>query len=289
MMDTNKPSSLSYAAHRSVKHPRSFFPSVPRHNARGCSRARAAFLFLLAFSFYRTSVLRADTIIKIDVGGDLIAMPEKGTQTCQPCVAPARPGDSVTLFASEDRLRRDRGPMSIILRKDAKKVFFLCQTTKQYAELDYPVKAKQLEHKMPIPIEDEFRQFRITGSSASGKSQFKQWQVGTFDATVANGFRDQFRLHLAVADIGGASGTIIMEFTKLLNDLQHEGHGWSQLLPFEHGVPVVLEEAQRQPGTEFLYKEEVSEVTEKETQAETYELPSGYKKVRFDTDCIRVR
>ncbi len=179
--------------------------------------------------------------------------------------------------------------MSIILRKDIKKVLFVCQTSREYAELSYPVKTKELEPELPISIEDEFRQYRLSGPAASGRSQYRQWQVETFDANVVNGFRHQYRLHIAVADLGGASGPIIMEFTRLLNHLQHAGHGWSQLVPFDHGVPVVLEEAERQPETEFLYREEVTEVEEGEAPAGGYEVPSGYRKVRFDPDCFRFR
>lgn len=250
-----------------------------------------ALIGLLILFLSATPSLRADMVIQISVGGDLIALPHKTTRqgSCQPCVDPVRPGDSVTLFAAVDRIRRDRGPISIILKKDVKKIFFVCQTTKQYVELSYPVKAKWLKPKLPLPIEDNLRQYGLTAPGTTGRSQLKQWQVETFDAKVVNGLRQQYRLHLAVADLGGASGALVMEFTKLLNELQHEGHGWSQLLPFDHGVAVVWEEAQRQPETEFVYKEEVTEVKEQQVPPEFYDVPAGFRKIRFNPDCARFR
>ena len=114
------------------------------------------------------------------------------------------------------------------------------------------------------------------------------WQVKTFDAHVVNGLNEEYRLHLGVADVGGADGALIMEFTKLMNEFKRKGHGWSQLLPFDQGVPVVLEEAIREPETEFLYKEEVTGIEEREVPAKTYEVPAGYKKVKFNSNCVRL-
>src|SRR5712664_93203 len=93
-----------------------------------------------------------DAILEVMVGGDSVALPSKvaGREGCQPCVSPPRPGDIITYHVASDRIRRDRGPLSVILNKEKRKVYFLCRDTKQYSQFANPVQY----HKV---LRDDYR------------------------------------------------------------------------------------------------------------------------------------
>src|SRR5262245_19750706 len=176
-----------------------------------------------------------------------------------------------------------------MLRADSRRLYFVCHRSKQYSQLAYPVKYEKLNKGPGLgPPPEDFLAFQLLAPGTTGKSQIANWPVDTFDATVVNGYRNQFRLHVAVADLGAIEAPIL-EFRKLLNELEYSGHGWSKFLPFAHGVPIVWEEGQHQPQTEFLYREEVTNIQDRSVPANTYDVPDGYREVKFDRSCVQFR
>src|SRR5262245_41361867 len=118
---------------------------------------------LLLFLASATSP-RADTVLRVVVGGDDIALPKKvsGQDHGEPCIEPPDTGDVITIEARADRVRRDRGAMSSILSKDLQKVYLLCRRTKEFSELPYPVNYKKYEHDGPHWSIDNLLQYELT-------------------------------------------------------------------------------------------------------------------------------
>ncbi len=233
----------------------------------------------------------ADATLSLKVGGDDIARPHRvdDNAVCEPCVPPPRPGDAITEYVAPGRARRDRGPMSIILDTHAGKVDFLCDATHRYSELAYPVKYDKL------PTTDFQRRlgdmvdFQVTAPATKTPGQVKQWKVDVFETTIANGLREQFRIQVAVAgSLPDADGPLL-GLLEILHEVLHHGHGWSRFIPFTTGVPIVWEERERQPETEFVYREEVVKIDSGELQAVRFRIPEGYTRVPYDPVCMPAR
>jgi len=250
-------------------------------------KGRVFFLLLMA----SVTVPRADTMLRVVVGGDSIALPKKvsGQNQCEPCIEPPHPGDVITVQASTDRVRRDRGAMSWILRKDLKKVYLICHGTKEFSELSYPVNYKKYEHDGPHWSIDDLLQFELSTPGTTERIQIATWPVDKFSAIVVNGLRSQFRVVVAVTTETAGNDSLVLELRKLLNELEHSGQGWSRFVPFTQGVPVLWEEAEHQPETEFVYREEAKEIGTREVPKDSYEVPSGYRRVKYDPLCAPLR
>jgi hypothetical protein len=243
------------------------------------------------FLLFATGIVRADTVVRLTVGGDVIALPGRSSAqaSCKPCVEPPHVGELITIYEGDSTIRRDRGGMSIILRKDRKKMYFICHDSKQFAEIPYPVQYDKYARRTPGRPYDDLLAFEATTPGKSEHRQIKQWPVEAFTVTVANGMRNQFRVVVGVAAGALEDDTLILELRKVLNEMEHSGHGWSRLLPIERGLPVLWEEDQHQPETEFVYREEVTGIQNQDVPSDMYGPPKDYGKVKFDPDCFQFR
>lgn len=248
-----------------------------------------SFLVLMtaAVAIASVTTAKADSTLSLKVGGDDIAIPHRSAAAgeCQPCGPSARPGDAITEYVAKGRARRDRGPMSTILDTDAGKVYFICNATRRYAEVDYPVSYQNVLDKHYSRLGD-LVEFKVTEPATKTSGQVGQWKVDIFEATVANGLRDQYRIRTAVAGTLPDADAPLMALLGVLNEIAHGGHGWSRFLPFTTGLPVVWETRQRQPETEFVYREEVLKIDSAPLDAARFKVPEGYAKVRYDSECM---
>ena len=248
---------------------------------------------LLATLFCCTpSQSRADTLVLMSVGGDTVSLPSRGasaTAVCEPCVRPPHVGDVMTVYAGRDRVRRDRGDQSIILRKDLMKLYLVCQSLKQYAELRYPVDAAEDPPKNRLSGAKDLSRYDFVAPGKTEEGTVQSWPVRTFSATVTNKLLDQYRLRVSVTRSDELAGTPVLELRKLLNEIERVGEGWGHLVSLLDGIPVIWEEAQREPESEFVYREEVTDMEEQNVPPSTYDVPSDYKKVKFHRECWQFR
>src|SRR5207249_3300947 len=171
-------------------------------------------------------------VVLMNVGGDTISLPLRGAAAeaqCEPCVRPPHVGDVMTVYTGADRVRRDRGDQSIILRKDQQKLYLMCHSSKQYAELRYPVDAGEDPPKNRLPVAKNISRYDFVAPAKTEEGKIQNWPVQTFSATVTNVLRDQQRLRVSVTRSGGAAGTPVLELRKLLNEIEHVGEGWAHL------------------------------------------------------------
>jgi hypothetical protein len=90
------------------------------------------------------------------------------------------------------------------------------------------------------------------------------------------------------ADFPGDTG-LALALRNALHNLQFGGSGWLELLPLARGLPLIWEEAARQPETEFKYREETVEIEQREVPSGTYDVPEDYVKIEYDPACMRAR
>lgn len=233
--------------------------------------------------------LRADTVIHARVGGDEVSMPSRSAsseKSCRPCVDFPHVGEIITIYAGPDRARRDRGGQSFILRRDQRKLYLLCQGSKEYAELAYPLDSKKGVPGTRLRSADDLDRFDFVVPGRMEEGAVQDWKVQTFTAKVADGLtRSEYRLRVSVTGSGAVARTPVLELRKLINELGFLAHGWAHLIPMQDGVPVIWEEALREPESEFVYREEVTGMEERDVPSATYDPPSEYKKVKFDRLC----
>ncbi|OLE67385.1 MAG: hypothetical protein AUG09_02700 [Acidobacteria bacterium 13_1_20CM_2_68_7] len=247
---------------------------------------------LVALLCFPSSVLRADTVVRVVVGGDTVSLPGRsaaGDAPCEPCVGAPRVGETITIYTGPDRVRRDRGEQSFILRKDQKKLYLVCHKSKQYAELRYPVDTREDAPKNRPRTMEELSRYDFVSPGKTEEGKVQDWQVRTFSATVTNVLRNQYRLRISVTSSGAAAGASVLELTKIMSELESMGAGWAHLVPLQEGIPVIWEEALREPEGEFVYREEVTDMEERDISPATYDAPGNYKKVKFHRMCWQLK
>jgi len=233
----------------------------------------------------------ADVIIKMKVEADVIADPERGPQSepCRVSIPSARTGDILILTLGADRVRLDRPAMSIILRLDQQRLSFVFPGEKKYASLKYPIAYQKYQSAMWLGLDPglvEFRLETLTGpekTSALGRAAVK------YSATMANDLRTRWRATFVLTtDFPGDPGPVLA-LRNAIHNLQFGGSGWRGLLPLAGGLPLIWEEALRQPETEFKYREETVEIEQREVSSGTYDVPEGFVKIEYDPACIQAR
>ena len=169
------------------------------------------------------------------------------------------------------------------------KLYLVCQSLKQYAELRYPVDAAQDPPKNRLSDAKDLSRYDFVAPGKTEDGTVRSWPVQTFSATVTNKLRDQYRLRVSVTRSDEVAGTPVLELRKLLNEIERVGEGWGHLVSLLEGIPVIWEEAQRQPESEFVYREEVTDMEEQNVPPSTYDVPSDCKKVKFQRECWQFR
>ena len=180
------------------------------------------------------TTVSADVVIKMKVEADVISNPTRisASDPCQVTLPFARTGDVLTLTLGTDKVRLDRPAMSVILRLDQQRLFFIFPSEKKYAYLKFPVAYQKYRSGLQKVVDPDLFQFRLENLT---------------------------------------------------------GPDWLELLPLARGLPLIWEEAARQPETEFKYREETVEIEQREVPSGTYDVPEDYVKIEYDPGCMRAR
>jgi hypothetical protein len=167
-----------------------------------------------------------------------------------------------------DRLRRDEGDSSYVLRLDRGKLYVINHTDKTYSEIPVPIDPR----KMGAPPEMQVKaQVTATGET----KKIGSWNVRKYRVDITN----PAGLHLdttvwASADV--ASHQALTRLAASIAALQPGSADWSVKLAQIEGFPV-LQEADVTMGTShFKTREELVSVETKDTPAGAYDPPAGY-------------
>ncbi|HEY4573877.1 MAG TPA: DUF4412 domain-containing protein [Thermoanaerobaculia bacterium] len=167
-----------------------------------------------------------------------------------------------------DRLRRDEGDTSYILRLDRGKLYVVNHADRTYSELALPVDAR----KIGAPPEMQVKA-QVTATEETKK--IGSWSARKYRVDITN----PAGLHLdttvwASPDV--ASHQALTRLAASIAALQPGSADWSQKLPQIEGFPV-LQEAEVTMGTShFRTREELVGIETKDAPAGTYEPPAGY-------------
>lgn len=246
---------------------------------------------LLPIVLAASTTVSAEAIIKIKVEADVISNPTRVSPSdpCQVALPAARTGDVLTLTLGLDKVRLDRPAMSVILRLDQQRLFFIFTGDRKYASLKYPIDFQKYRSGMQKVVDPDLFQFRLEKISGPEKTSALGRPAVKYSATVANELRSQWRATFVLTtDFPGDAGPVLA-LRMTLHNLQFGGSGWLGLLPLAGGLPLIWEEAERQPESEFKYREETVEIEQRDVPSGTYDVPEDYVKIDYDPVCMRAR
>ncbi len=233
-----------------------------------------ALLFMISLVL-SPAIMKADQVIKGKKHTDAFSMAGQSQ--------PAK-DEETTTWLGKDKMRRDEGELTTLIRLDINKMYMIDHTDKTYSEMDLPfdleavlpAEAKQIMSSMDISsnitdtgetrtINDwKCKKYLVEISvSMMGMSMPIQMDMWTSDDLGID--MDQYKkLYAETLALNPMFQDFIEEFKKM------------------EGYPVLTEFSMSMMGTEQKYREEVVSVEKKEAQADTYELPEGYTKTPFN-------
>jgi hypothetical protein len=190
----------------------------------------------------------------------------------------------IRIWVSGDKLRRDEGEVTSILRLDRNKLYIVRHADKTWSELTLPVDFVRL---MPKGSEQAgaawAQQMKLTVQvQPSGETR----TVGTWNAkklrmdiTNATGMKIANTLWLS-KDVPGWSA--LNRLASILAALQPGSESWVSALEKMEGFPVLQEEKVEAMGAHFNTREELLSIETRDANPTTYEPPAGYKQARYN-------
>jgi len=196
---------------------------------------------------------------------------------------PAKDTD-IRIWVSADKLRRDEGEVTSILRLDRNKLYVIRHTDKTWSELTLPVDFVRL---MPKGSEQAgaawAQQMKLTVQvQPTGETRtVGSWNARKLrmDITNATGMKIASTLWLS-KDVPGWSA--LNRLASTLAALQPGSESWVSALEKLEGFPVLREEKVDAMGARFNTREELLTIETRDATPATYEPPAGYKQAPFN-------
>lgn len=190
----------------------------------------------------------------------------------------------VRVWVSSDKLRRDKGETTAILRLDRNKLYIVRHPDRTWSELPLPVDFVRLMPKGQEQVGALWAQqmkltvqLQPTGETrAVGSWNARKMKM---DITNATGMKIASTLWVS-KDVQGWAA--LNRLTATLAALQPGSQSWVQALEQMEGFPVLREDRVEAMGARFGTREELVSVETRDADAGTYEPPAGYKQAPFN-------
>lgn len=190
----------------------------------------------------------------------------------------------IHVWLSGDKLRRDEGETTAILRLDRNKLYVIRHPDKTWSEIALPVDFVRL---MPKGSEQAgalwAQQMKLT---VNLRPTQETRTVGTWNArkvqmdiTNATGMKIASTLWVS-KDVQGWNA--LNRLAATLAALQPGSESWVSALEQMDGFPVLREDRVEAMGARFGTREELVNVETRDANPATYEPPAGYKQAPFN-------
>jgi hypothetical protein len=190
----------------------------------------------------------------------------------------------VNVWLAPDKMRRDEGPLSAIVRLDRKKLYLVNHAEKTYSVVDLPVDLSKL---VPKGDQQKFQQFvaenRIKAKvePTTETRKIHGWTARRVDVELSNahGLRIATQMWLT-KDLGPFSA--YNQMNGVLAALQPSSADWSRQIGQLDGFPVSQDTTVTVGGTSFKSHEELVSAEKKDVPDVTYDPPLGFNPVPYD-------
>jgi hypothetical protein len=224
------------------------------------SRRAPLALLLILLAAVQAVPASADTVLTLKSRIDGLRIPGQPAET------------ESRLWLAGDKLRRDDGETSVILRLDRNKLYLVNHADQTYNELSFPIDPQQFA--VAGPAADAMKVVaRVTPTNEVKK--IRDWSARKIRVEISNAAGVKLDTTMWMSpdlDSGGAFRKLAVS----LAALQPGNADWARKLEQIEGFPV-LQEADVQMGdTRFKTREELVAVEAKDAPAGFYEPPAGY-------------
>jgi|CXWL01.1.fsa_nt_gi hypothetical protein len=194
------------------------------------------------------------------------------------------PASESSVWLSAQKLRRDQGGSTTVVRLDRNKLYVINHGAKTYVELALPVNLPaSVPEAQRASIEQLGQAMQVTATvtaTEERKTLGKDWKTRRYDVALSN------KMGLAIDVViwaGTVPGVDLGQFkilTRNLASLMPGDPKWVEELMKIDGVPVLREVAFR--GATTKNREELVAVETKAAPAGTFDVPAEYRKVDFN-------
>jgi hypothetical protein len=233
-----------------------------------------ALLFMIALVFSPFQA-KADQVIKAKKHTDAFSMAGQSQ--------PAQDVE-VTTWLGKDRMRRDEGDLTTLIRLDKNKMYMINNADKTYSEMDLPFDMEAVlppEAKQIISTMDVSSTITDTGETQT----INNWKCKKYLVEISvsmMGMSIPIKMDLWTTDDLGID---LDQYKRLYAEtlaLNPMFQDFIEEFKKMDGYPVLTEFSLNMMGSEQKYKEEVVSVDKQDPPAGTYELPEGYTKTPFN-------
>jgi hypothetical protein len=177
-------------------------------------------------------------------------------------------GGEVRTWIAGDKLRRDEGDSSYILRLDRNKLYVLNHGDKTYSELAYPVDPDRVAAPASARM-------KVQMTATTETKKIGSWSARRYKVEISN----PEGLHLDTTIWASTEVASYPAYNRLAASLAALQPGSGELarkLEQLEGFPVLQEADVQMGSSRFKTREELVAVETKEAPAGSYEVPAGY-------------
>jgi hypothetical protein len=189
------------------------------------------------------------------------------------------------IWLGEQKVRRDDGQVSSILRMDKNKMYVLDHARKIYNVLDMPIDFKKLYPQGGEEMQaraSELSKMDVTITPREEKRKIGDWEARRYDVVMTNAIGMKVETTMWVSKDVGVDVSALTRMAGAMTALKPGTLDWMKKMEELEGFPVLQEATVTMMGTPIKSTEQLVSVEKKEAPAGTYEPPAGYKEKPFD-------
>jgi hypothetical protein len=190
----------------------------------------------------------------------------------------------VKIWLSADKMRRDEGPLTAIVRLDRQKLYLVNHADRTYSALDLPVDWKKF---VPKGDQEKFQQYltanqiKATVTPATETRKIRGWNTRRVDVELSSSRELKVSTQIWITkDLGLYAA--YNKMSGVLASLQANSADWSHKIGQLDGFPVYQETQVSVGGASFKSREEVIVAETKEVPDVTYDIPLGFTATPYD-------
>lgn len=227
----------------------------------------------------RATLFLVLTLLAAIAGADTLFTVKSHTDAFQVAGQKQPAKDSqVKIWISGDKMRRDDGEQSMIVRLDRSRLYMVNHETKTYSELPLPIDLKKMMPKGSEAMADQIANGMKLTVQVTPKTETRkvnQWNARRYDVAIQSAMGMKISSVLWVSkEIDGYQP--LNRLSATLASLQPGSTAWAKELEKIDGYPVLQESSVDALGAKFGTREELLAVEDKAAPAGTFEPPAGY-------------
>lgn len=217
----------------------------------------------------------ADEMISIHGHADSVRL---GNRT-----QPAR-DSTATVWLAADRMRRDEGGITVIVRLDRRMLYMINHAERTYSQVEVPIDWKKM---VPPADQESFTKFladneiKVSLTPAAETRVIHSWNTHRVDVLLTN----QHGLKMATQMWVTRDLPLYAAYNKMagvLASLQPNAAAWSEKVAGLDGMPVYQETTITIGQSVSHTREEVAAAESKPAPPGTYDVPKGFSAVPYD-------